>query len=51
MPMTCTLCGETVAIEDRRAHLLDHHPGAAHFTGREVAEFFATGQNERATDG
>jgi hypothetical protein len=36
----CTLCGHEVHRTDWRDHLLDHHPGAAHFTATEVCAFF-----------
>ncbi len=36
----CTLCGDGVGRGDWRAHLIDHHPGAAHFSNAEVRTFF-----------
>ena len=36
----CTLCGDGVGRGDWRAHLIDHHPGAAHLSNAEVRTFF-----------
>ncbi|NMP25078.1 hypothetical protein [Sulfobacillus harzensis] len=36
----CTLGGDGVGRADWRDHLIDHHPGAEHFSNAEAREFF-----------
>ncbi len=36
----CVLCNDAVIPVERREHLEMHHPGARHFTAKEVDEFF-----------
>ena len=48
---TCGLCGEVVALEERRDHLMEHSPSVSHFTGRDVAEFFTPTRKGRGASG